>query len=125
MKALNLVGNKYGKLLVLKRLENSKDGKTKWLCKCECGNEVVVTGNNLRSGGSKSCGCSKEIPYNFKDLTNSIFGRLKVLSRAGKRDTRVKWACICECGSLLVVCSKELLNGDTKSCGCLQSEKVI
>jgi len=28
-----------------------------WLCQCDCGNEVTVSGNNLRSGNTKSCGC--------------------------------------------------------------------
>lgn len=32
-------------------------GRTKWLCKCDCGNEVVVTQKNLCNGNTKSCGC--------------------------------------------------------------------
>ena len=49
------VGNKYGRLLVIASVESNR--KMKWLCKCDCGNEKVVLGVNLRSGGSKSCGC--------------------------------------------------------------------
>ena len=32
---------------------------TRWVCKCDCGAEKIVTGGALRSGGSKSCGCLK------------------------------------------------------------------
>ena len=34
-----------------------KDRSIKWLCKCDCGNEVAVSGSNLRTGHTQSCGC--------------------------------------------------------------------
>lgn len=43
-KADNLIGYKFGKLKVLSRVENTSSGKTRWLCKCDCGNTKVVTG---------------------------------------------------------------------------------
>ena len=52
---------KIGALLVLK-LEKV-DGKTKWLCKCDCGNFCHYTGSNLRAlkrdGNFPTCGCSR------------------------------------------------------------------
>jgi len=36
-KALDLTGQKFGKLTAIERLP-SRNGKTYWLCKCECGN---------------------------------------------------------------------------------------
>ena len=55
----NLSGLVFSKLTVLKKMPSRK-GHAKWLCKCECGNEVVVDAGNLRSGHSKSCGnCQK------------------------------------------------------------------
>lgn len=56
-KPLELIGEKYGKLLVTERAENSKNGQTRWLCFCECGNYSVVAGRSLVTGHSKSCGC--------------------------------------------------------------------
>ena len=55
-KIINRVGQKYGKLTVLERAEN-KDLKSCWKCKCECGNEIITTGDALQSGKTKSCGC--------------------------------------------------------------------
>lgn len=52
-----MIGKKFNKLLVLERVKNDKFGNTKWLCKCECGNKVIVKGSLLRNGTTKSCGC--------------------------------------------------------------------
>lgn len=45
------------------RVINKSDKRLKkdilWLCQCECGTELLVTGGNLRSGHTKSCGCLK------------------------------------------------------------------
>lgn len=54
-KALNLIGQKFGKLTVISKGE-SKKGKTYWLCKCECGKEKEVQTSHLRSGAIQSCG---------------------------------------------------------------------
>ena len=49
------IGNKYGRLTVVKIGSNGKD--TVYHCLCECGNEKVATYSNLISGNTKSCGC--------------------------------------------------------------------
>lgn len=54
---IDLTGKKFGKLTVLKRVENNKHRQPQWLCKCDCGNEAVVAGQKLRTGHTKSCGC--------------------------------------------------------------------
>ena len=56
-KPLNLIGQKFGRLLVLSRAPNNKRGHTRWNCVCECGNECVVLGTCLTSGMTQSCGC--------------------------------------------------------------------
>ena len=61
----DLIGQKFGKLTVLKRTANyvSKNGTTKrvqWLCRCDCGKEIVVASNNLTRGHTQSCGCIRK-----------------------------------------------------------------
>jgi hypothetical protein len=65
----DLSGQKYGKLKVIKLLtQRGNRGQLRWQCKCDCGNKHIVTGESLRAGKSKSCGCLKlGRPYNFKD----------------------------------------------------------
>ncbi len=55
-KKLELTGQRYGRLVVLRQAENIGK-RTAWLCRCDCGNEVVVRTNRLRSGHTTSCGC--------------------------------------------------------------------
>ena len=52
---IDLTGQRFGRWLVLGRAENSKDGRPRWLCRCDCGREQVVHGNSLRYGKSRGC----------------------------------------------------------------------
>ena len=56
---IDLTGQKFGRLTVIERAENTKSGKARWLCRCDCGRikSKSVTTNDLMSGKIKSCGC--------------------------------------------------------------------
>lgn len=54
---LNLVGQKFGRLTVIRENGKTKQGDYKWHCKCDCGNEKTYVGMRLRLGKTKSCGC--------------------------------------------------------------------
>lgn len=56
---INLIGNRYGRLTVVSLVNDiaGTNVPTRWLCKCECGNETTVMGYNLRNGNTRSCGC--------------------------------------------------------------------
>lgn len=56
---VNIKGNKYGKLTVLKRVENDRFNKAKWECECECGNIICVNAASLIRDLTTSCGCEK------------------------------------------------------------------
>lgn len=57
LKLEDLTGNIFARLTVLKFNYSDKRRKKFWLCRCECGNEVVVRGDGLKCGSTKSCGC--------------------------------------------------------------------
>lgn len=58
---IHYIGNKYGRLLVIKQVEDKIDKQgihwSNWLCQCDCGNTCEVIGHNLASGNTNSCGC--------------------------------------------------------------------
>lgn len=61
---------------------------------------------------------------NFRDLEGKKFGRLLVKSIYQRGTPEgVEWNCLCECGNPLIVTSKSLKSGNTKSCGCFRSDK--
>lgn len=51
-------GEKYGKLTIIERVGSSKRHSL-YLCRCDCGNEVISSLSNLKFGTMKSCGCLK------------------------------------------------------------------
>ena len=54
---IDLINQKYGRLLVISYVDTDQYERCRWLCKCDCGKEKVVPSNYLRTGKTKSCGC--------------------------------------------------------------------
>ena len=57
---LDLTGQRYGKLTVLRPAENIGT-RTAWQCRCDCGQELTVTTRDLRRGRRTSCGCDRPV----------------------------------------------------------------
>jgi hypothetical protein len=58
-----------------------------------------------------------------RNLLGQAFGRLTVVSFAGTdKNGNTQWLCLCQCGAQKTVSRCHLIQGDTKSCGCWQSE---
>ena len=71
-KCIDLTGKQFGRLVAIKktqpRIQPSGQKVTRWLCRCDCGKEVVVDFGNLRTGNTQSCGCYhiETLGLNFK-----------------------------------------------------------
>jgi len=57
MKSFDLVGLRFGRLIVISKHQSNKQNRVQWNCICDCGNVNIVTTNLLRSGRTRSCGC--------------------------------------------------------------------
>jgi hypothetical protein len=112
-KTVDLIGKRFGRLVVTAHAQGRR-----WSCVCDCGERVVVVGQDLRTGHTKSCGCLKR-GWRLIDLAGKRFGRLLVRAYAGDR----KWSCVCDCGARGVVKGQSLRTGHTKSCGCLRKAR--
>lgn len=59
-KITDLLGQKFGRLKVISLFGKDKYNNARWLCQCDCGNEAIVIGSELRRTnriGTRSCGC--------------------------------------------------------------------
>lgn len=68
---VDLTGQRFGRLTVLEFVPNEKDCHSFWSCRCDCGKTVTISGNRLKNGDTKSCGC-----YNKEMLkkANTVHG---------------------------------------------------
>lgn len=58
----------------------------------------------------------------MKDLTGNRYGRWIVIEFYGRSSGKESWLCRCDCGTTKRVLAMSLLDGDSKSCGCLRRE---
>jgi|GEM_PF-464541 len=118
----NLIGEKYGHWNVLRK-DYSMIGKgTYYICQCDCGTIRSIPSYTLIKGYSKSCGCQRSIPE--VDLTDHIFGRLRVIGvDESFYGSGIHWKCICDCGKIRSYRTNVLLDGKVMSCGCLSQEE--
>lgn len=74
--AIDLTGQKFGRLKAISPSGRDKHGSALWNCQCDCGNTCIVLAGNLRSGKQKSCGCLRHrSPWN-RTHGDSASGRL-------------------------------------------------
>ena len=130
----NLVGQKFGKLIVTKQAENAYKtdkyprGRVMWFCDCECGKkDALVFAGSLKSGAQQSCGCGS---FEYENLVGHQFGLLTVIKKVenvnisqSKEHGHIAYSCNCECGKQnIIIRGAFLKDGHTKSCGCLNFE---
>lgn len=127
---LKIEGQKFGRLTALYRVGSkvsaSGSKKALWSFECECGNRIEALAQSVSSGHTSSCGCyriERAKGAVYKNLSGKVFSRLTVKEEVGiNSDGAITWRCECLCGDTCVVAGKNLLSGNTKSCGCRKRE---
>ena len=118
----DLTGKKVGKLTVICRQEDERNGAW-WLCVCECGEKRVVRSDKLVH---ERITCCEKCRPKYKDMTGKKFGRLTVLSYAGPNHRKdATWLCRCDCGNEKVIQGQALRSGAVVSCGCYMRESKV
>jgi hypothetical protein len=124
-KTEDIAGSRFGRLVVDRYyglVPNGKQKQSAWVCKCDCGIELVVPSRKLKQGKT-CCGCNKSQKASLAqlhDLTGQKFGLLTVLSYEETRNKNAYWLCKCDCGKQTTVSACSLKSGGCKSCGCKQ-----
>ena len=138
-KPVDIVGQRYGRLLVLEQLDEGFATKSRFRCRCDCGNEVIKSYQVLKAG-TKSCGCiSREKRQNlsgrrFGSLTTIRYIEPKDIEKAVPEGQRRKnsdggylglWECRCDCGNIRFARASVLTDGEIKSCGCKNAREDL
>lgn len=146
-----VVGQVFGRLTVA-GLAPKRGGAAAgfyWICKCDCGQEVVVSTGRLNYGKTRSCGClhrdsARQVGLNSRKPKPerrrrsvrpiTVSGDIPAEPRHVEVGVRVgrllireclesdQWLCRCDCGMWKVIKAGQLRRGDTRSCGCLRNQ---
>ncbi len=60
LQAMDIAGQRFGMLVVVRLVGNNKSGRALWECVCDCGNTRICLGWGMRIGQIKSCGCYRK-----------------------------------------------------------------
>lgn len=126
-KRADITGQRFGKLVAQEYLFDDYRNQACWLFRCDCGNEKILSYNQVKWGGVSSCGCvRRERTSNLKktDITGQRFGRLIAVKPTKQRhgSGSIVWECTCDCGNTAFYTVNQLRFGNVRSCGCLYQE---
>lgn len=81
MKKLDLTGQRFGRLVAIRNSGKKQGGNYMWVCRCDCGKEVIVKADHLKRYDTQSCGCinkgrQKGIPKKHGGACNGVHDRL-------------------------------------------------
>lgn len=124
-KLIDRTGQKINRLTFIKYV-----GNRKWLVRCDCGTEKILSTANIVSGDTKSCGCLNteklKEPRRREDLTGKKFNYLTAIKfvEYDEKSHNCKWLFKCDCGNEKILGVGGVKSGNTKSCGCYNSQKA-
>jgi hypothetical protein len=67
MPFINILNKRFSSLVVVEFIE-TKNEKSYWKCRCDCGKEIIARGCSLRNNTTKNCGCRRSL-----EMKNKIF----------------------------------------------------
>lgn len=132
-KFVDISGQRSGRLTAVKRVDDyvSPKGKhtARWLCRCDCGKEIIILRNTWTR--VQSCGCirAEKAAATTKVKPRQRYGKWTVIKSVPLEKTyanglRTGWLCRCDCGTERVVTAKSLTSGESHSCGCVTTAKA-
>lgn len=75
MKKADILGQRFGRLEVIREAGRANDGKVLWRCRCDCGTEIESTKSNLKKGPNRSCGCYRSEVTRKKNFKHGMASR--------------------------------------------------
>jgi hypothetical protein len=103
-------------------LPNKQHSRQMIKFQCDCGRIKEIMWKNYNTNHTKSCGQCKSDKFLYKNIYNQKYGLLRLhedtIDHSINKRTLLNW--ICDCGNTKQICAGSVINGLTKSCGCLR-----
>ena len=129
---INLLNQKFGKLLVIEETNKRKNNSVLWKCQCDCGNIVEFSTKELRNDGiiqCNICGYNRKPNINIKEnIIGKKFNHLTVVEKTNKKSGgKILYKCLCDCENMNEVFATrtDLQTNHTISCGCAKRKYKI
>lgn len=124
----DLSGMKFGRLTVVSYAGSQSGRKAMWLCKCDCGAEVVKRGDTIQTRNT-GCGgptCMRSKKNNYPS-TGDKFGMLTAMSfsKTNKKGGGLYWLFQCDCGNQVSRRWHQVKTGKLDHCGCQSLKKLV
>lgn len=122
----DIVGQRFGNLIVLKDTGLRENRKVVWECECDCGCIFTVRSSRLHDGTVTCCPTCAKAKFRI-DLANQRFGKLTVLEPMQKRTKSglVIWRCRCDCGNEIELDSRTIRRNVNLACKECLSENFL
>lgn len=130
------VGRINGKLKIIGYIyEPGTKPQVHYICNCECGNEVLLTKKAFDS--KTDCGCAKkDLVQSGKIISEASaricrnmfgkkFGKLTVVEMIPVYHKGMHCKCKCDCGNEIIVKAASIMDGATRSCGCIKTPNLV
>lgn len=118
-KTIDERGNKYKSFIVIEPIK--KNGIVYWKCKCEdCGYERLIQATKLRNGRFSLCDCDSKHGRNYpRNHEGEHHYMWTIMERVYNGKKPVHHRCVCDCGNERVIAINTIIQGKSKSCGCV------
>lgn len=111
-------GQKFGMLTFIEPTDERDWAQIVWKIQCDCGEIILRASTRIVAGKTESCGCLNRTNY-----SGQKFGMLTFIEPTNEKSGgRIVWKLQCDCGKTVSFGSKNVVNGNTKSCGCLSKK---
>lgn len=122
------IGDKIGEFLVLSIIPGSRKYNPKYLCKCQCGNELELSKYFLEK--YKDCGCITYVRAHSGIGTvneGDILGDITILKKASGKNRNSIYDCVCVCGEKFRLTHASIVRKSKKDkldCGCISGDRL-
>ena len=115
----------FGMKFIRNAEKNAYGNQLAWFT-CKCGGLTKARIDLIKSGHTKTCGCSRKVPYRAKQIKKySLIGNsgMRYIEDISMHASNRKIRYECHCGNISTGNLYQIRNGQVRSCGCISRSR--